>query len=139
MPRRTPRPMCPIANQRYGRALFRNGRTQRQLWGADSADGIWRFDREESPGTPWLAYHLPSVADETLPGPVDQFGTITACREAVERGWLDKILPERKAEWAAHMARLAAICRVADYDESGRCRVCRQPEATHNQEAPCSP
>jgi hypothetical protein len=128
--------MCPITGQRYGRTLYRGGKARRELWGADSADGIWRFEREESPGTPWLIWHLPSVADETLPVPVDQAGTITACREAVARGWLDKILPERKAEWAGHMARIAAICARADYDEAGKCRYCRQPAATHNPGGP---
>lgn len=129
--RRPPRQMCPVTNRRYGRTLYRAG-TRRELWGADSADGIWRFERAESSSTPWLVYHLPSVADETLPVPVEQAGSISACREHVARGWLDKILAERKAEWAAHMTRLAALCQRADYDEAGKCRICRRTAGTHN-------
>ena len=134
--RRPPRLMCPVTNKVYHQTILRSsGRTRRELWGADSADGTWRFEREESSSTPWLVYHLPSVADESLPVPVDQAGTISACREAAARGWLDKILPERKAEWAGHMARIAAICQRADYDEGGKCRTCRQPAATHTPAA----
>lgn len=137
MPAQRRRPMCPVTDKVYYRTIL-GGRTRRECWGAASAgpdgqaDGIWRFAREESSGTPWLVWHLPSVADETLPVPVDQMGSLPACREAVARGWLDAMLPERKAEWAAHMAKLARICTMADYDESGRCRYCRQPPGTHN-------
>jgi hypothetical protein len=125
--------MCPITNKRHHQTIIRStGKTRRELWGADSADGTWRFERIETAGTPWDIFHLPSVADETLPVAVDSMGNLPACREAVARGWLDKMLPERKAEHAAHMARLAAICKMADYDDTGRCRYCRQPETTHN-------
>jgi hypothetical protein len=37
----------------------RNLRTGRpELWQAYSADGIWAYLREESPGTPWIVPHI---------------------------------------------------------------------------------
>ena len=87
--------------KRYGRTVSpRNpgGPSRRECWGARTADGIWDFEREDSPGTPWLVYHVPSVADGTYTGPVDQCGSLTQCARLVASGWAEKRLAEAKAE-----------------------------------------
>ena len=75
---------------------FRTGRLE--CWGAETTDGTWQFDREESPGTPWLTYHKPSVADGTWTLPVMQCGTLRACRALVASGGADQELARRKEE-----------------------------------------
>jgi hypothetical protein len=69
-----------------------SGRTRREVWGAITADGLWMFDREDSPGTPWWIRHLPT--DRT----VMLCGSLRGCREAVGRGWADRALAQKQAE-----------------------------------------
>lgn len=57
---------------------FSGGRPQ--AWQAASRDGIWRYDRLEISGTPWLIVHLPTETE----GP--WYGTLTAAREATADG-----------------------------------------------------
>ena len=77
---------------------LRTGRLE--CWGAVTTDGEWSFQREESPGTPWLVRHLPSVADRSYELPVSMQGTLRACRLAVGRGWAASDLETRKCEEA---------------------------------------
>jgi hypothetical protein len=70
-----------------------SGRTRRETWGAFTADGVWEFEREESPGTPWWIHHLPSKTPY-----VTMCGSLRACREAVGRGWADRALAGKAAE-----------------------------------------
>jgi hypothetical protein len=48
---------------------LRSGRLTKhaEAWGARTNDGLWEFERSDQRGTPWLAFHLPSVADKTCP------------------------------------------------------------------------
>jgi hypothetical protein len=39
---------------------FRSGRVEN--WQAVSGDGVWRYDRLEIAGTPWMAVHLAMTA-----------------------------------------------------------------------------
>jgi len=32
----------------------------REIWGAESTDGIWTYERSEEPGTPWVVTHQPT-------------------------------------------------------------------------------
>lgn len=89
--------MCPVTRTDF----FTSTRTgKRECWGAVSGDGVWHMVREESPGTPWLLYHWPSVTDKTWELPVEQLGTLAACREHVARGRALISLARRKAEAA---------------------------------------
>ena len=69
--------------------------------------GLTRPEREDSPGTPWLAFHKPSVADGSYALPVMMLGTLRACRILAADGTLDQSLARRKADPDA--ARLAAL------------------------------
>jgi hypothetical protein len=57
---------------------FRSGRLE--AWQAASRDGIWRYDRLEISGTPWMVVHLPSGTEG------DWYGTLTAARAATADG-----------------------------------------------------
>ena len=102
--------LAEIVKTRMARRIIRggNGLTERaECWGAQTADGIWDFEREDSPGTPWLAYHKPSVADGSYALPVMMLGTLRACRILAADGTLDQSLARRTADPDA--ARLAAL------------------------------
>ncbi len=91
-----------IVKTEFAQALGRNMQPLgRQCWAARTADGVWDFQREDSPGTPWLIYHRPSVADGSCPVPVDMAASLKRCAEAVAKGWADKELARRKKELEA--------------------------------------
>jgi hypothetical protein len=73
-PRRILTPVTVTA--RY--ASFRTGRVE--TWQAVSSDGVWRYDRLEVAGTPWMAVHLPTETEG------DWYGTLTAARAATADG-----------------------------------------------------
>lgn len=103
-------PLAEIRKTRMAHRMVHGGRglTKRsECWGAETADGIWDFEREDSPGTPWLAYHKPSVADGSYSLPVMMLGTLRACRILAVDGTLDQQLAQRKAD--PDTARLAAL------------------------------
>jgi hypothetical protein len=82
--------LAPIVKTEFARRFTRSGVTQhRECWGARTADGVWSFDREDSPGTPWLVYHQPSVADGMLPTPVTMLSSLRSCRGYVACGAAD--------------------------------------------------
>lgn len=127
MPRRSAVPLVPIRKTRFAHRLIHGGAAvtrHRECWGAvtlnpDGSDGDWEFEREDSPGTPWLIYHKPSVADRSYTLPVDQYGSIRQCQMAVTFGWAAKALEQRKAEDRARAA------------ERGCDPECRWPAADH--------
>jgi hypothetical protein len=57
---------------------FRSGRME--AWQAVSRDGVWRYDRLEVSGTPWMVVHLPTSIEG------DWHGTLNAAREATADG-----------------------------------------------------
>jgi hypothetical protein len=57
---------------------FRGGRVED--WQAVSCDGIWRYDRLEIAGTPWMAVYLPTATEG------DWYGTLAAARAATADG-----------------------------------------------------
>lgn len=88
-----------IVKTEFAYAMRRDGRlTNRQCWAARTADEVWDFQREDSPGTPWLVYHRPSVDDGTCPVPVMTTTSLKRCAEAVARGWADSALTRTKEE-----------------------------------------
>jgi hypothetical protein len=67
-----PTPLDPTGNC-YAPRLFGNGRTpRRELWGARSADGVWLYHREDSPGTPWTVVHVPTSRAVHFESSLDQ-------------------------------------------------------------------
>jgi len=87
--------------------ITRSGLTRPECWGAETADGAWGFEREESSGTPWLVYHRPSVADGSYTMPVLHCGTLRECRALVAGGTAGQELTRRKSDPDA--IRLAAL------------------------------
>lgn len=99
--------LAPIVKTAFARRITRSGLTRsRECWAAETTDGAWKFDREDSPGTPWLVYSTAAVADGSYPLPVMFCGTLRACRVAVAEGWAADELAKRKAEHAERMAAL---------------------------------
>jgi len=82
---------------------FRTGRLE--IWAAESRDGIWSFKRDESPGTPWIAEHLPT-------GGTAWYGTLTAARAATAGGDARRdlgICPDCDARNGGHNAKCPAL------------------------------
>ena len=77
---RTPAPAVPLAEVVKTRVLPTRG-AGLQCWGARTTDGLWGFDREDMPGTPWSVTHLPTgtVVDRCV-------GTLDDCRAYVASG-----------------------------------------------------
>lgn len=98
MPAKT---LAPIVKLVFRPRFTRNGQTpHEECWAARTTDGVWDFEREDSPGTPWLVMHRPSVADQSLPVPVAQCGSLEQCQQFVGSGEAGRMLPVRKAEFA---------------------------------------
>jgi hypothetical protein len=81
---------------KYHRTLIGGlgGSTRRETWGAFTADGVWEFEREDSPSTPWLVRHVETGIVVTM------YGSLRACREAVGRGYAARRLAEIPTELA---------------------------------------
>jgi len=84
------RVLTPVNVTRRFRA-FRSGRLE--TWQAESRDGVWRYDRLELPGTPWMTVHLPTSTEG------DWYGTLDAAREATADGraleYVERLLAAR--------------------------------------------
>jgi hypothetical protein len=74
-------PKLTLQRPTFRRVNQPDGPTRMETWAAVSADGEWKFEREESPGTPWLLIHVPT--DRV----VGMYGSLPKAREAVARGW----------------------------------------------------
>ena len=104
---RTSVPLAGIRETSTRPRITRSGLTRPECWGAETIDGIWEFEREESSGTPWLMYHKPSVADGSYPLPARYCGTLRECRALVASGGAAQELAYRKAD--PDTARLVAL------------------------------
>ena len=104
----TTRPtLAPIVKTDFARRITYGGRgltERKECWGARTADGLWLFDREDSPGTPWLVYRAPGTEGGEYGGPVSMFGTLRGCRWYVASGNaqadLDRLLAHNRGEHA---------------------------------------
>jgi|SRR4249920_481337 len=93
---------------RYGRTVSpRNpaGPSRREAWEAETEGGEWIFAREDSPGTPWLVFHQPSVDDGSCTTPVAIAGSLTRCGALAASGGAAAELARAKTEAAARVAR----------------------------------
>ena len=91
-----------------------------ECWGAVTTDGEWGFERIEEPGTPWIVVHHPRTPEaETLPC---WFGTLTAVRQAVERGGIERWLPSVQLaahDRGEHVQGTPYGCRACDQERLG--------------------
>jgi hypothetical protein len=92
--------LSPVTKTRFADRITRAGRAKRECWAAETVDGVWDFDREDSPGTPWLVYHRLSVADGSYTLPLTFCGTLRACQAYAGGGLADQELTRVKAELA---------------------------------------
>jgi|HubBroStandDraft_6_1064221.scaffolds.fasta_scaffold66720_5 hypothetical protein len=85
---------------------FRSGRLE--AWQAVSRDGVWRYDRLEISGTPWMVVHLPTETEG------DWYGTLTAAREATANGsalaGIERRLAHGRGEHAAERDTFCGRC-----------------------------
>lgn len=62
-----------------------------EIWSARSTDGLWTYEREESPGTPWVVTHVPT-------GALDMFASLPKARRFTARpdaaAWFARIAEE---------------------------------------------
>jgi len=125
--------LAPVVKTRFAYRLTRGGAgvtKRRECWAAKTTDGVWDFEREDSPGTPWLVYHNPSVADQTYPLPVTLCGTLRQCRVLAASGALDEALARRiaEAEAAAIDRRCDPACLYPVLAHLKTCTINRLPE-----------
>ncbi|TAK89358.1 MAG: hypothetical protein EPO06_11895 [Burkholderiaceae bacterium] len=103
------------------------GPSRREVWAWESADGLWRVDRQEMTGTPWIVKYLPTGQESGLYGNLPDARADIASGEAYGRlRWeakqvaLDLAQPEPAR---AHAMRwLSVYLRDAGADEpDARC------------------
>jgi hypothetical protein len=87
-------PLAPIVKTDFHRRFIHGGRgltERKECWGARTTDGAWDFDREESPGTPWIVIHRATRIA------VNQQGNLRACRWYVAAGHAEADLKRLQA------------------------------------------
>lgn len=86
-PRRTLTPVIKHCATTIFRNNFADPANRGECWSATSTDGVWRYDREEEPGTPWYVKHLPTgrVVDRT-------WGRLGDARHATANGEAQRLL-----------------------------------------------
>lgn len=93
--RRTTRTVPALLSRRAGTGS-RGLTLRKECWGAETTEGVWEFEREDSPRTPWLVYHRPTNAL------VDVGGTLRWCRWYVAAGHaqanLERLLAHERGE-----------------------------------------
>ena len=86
--------LAPIVKTRMHKRFIRCGTAlteKAECWQAETTDGVWRFGREESAGTPWLIIHKASGEMVHLTG------NLRACREYVAAGHAQRDLDQLQA------------------------------------------
>lgn len=85
---------------------FNGGRPQ--AWQAASRDGVWRYDRLEISGTPWMAVHLPTGTEG------DWYGTLTSARGATANGsalaYVERVQAHERGEHEAERVPMCGRC-----------------------------
>ena len=86
--------LAPIVKTVMHKRFIRRGTAvteKAECWQAETTDGVWRFGREESSGTPWLIIHKASGEMVHLTG------NLRACRAYVATGAADEALERLQA------------------------------------------
>lgn len=85
-------PLAEIKQTRMLPRRTRSGQTGLECWAARTTDGIWKFERQETAGTPWAVIH---AATGTV---VDWYvGTLDDCRAYVASGAAEEDLERLQA------------------------------------------
>lgn len=96
--------LVPVVKTQFYPRITRSGLTRPECWEARTEDDLWQFEREDSPGTPWLVYSLPRIADDSYALPVAVLSSLRACRACVASGQaqadLDRLLAHERGEHA---------------------------------------
>jgi hypothetical protein len=77
---RTPKPRRTLTPVDVTRRFLSRRSGLMEDWQAVSDDGVWRFDRLEVAGSPWMAVYLPTETEG------DWYGSLDAAREATADG-----------------------------------------------------
>jgi hypothetical protein len=135
-------PLAPIRKGRMAHGITSDGTLtpHLQCWYAVTADGQWGIERAEMPGTPWLAFHLPSIADGSYKEPVLMEATLRTCRSVIASGLAARTLAMAKCShpddqagpradlgrglWSQH----CGGCGAVRYWHTDRCPSCRRGE-----------
>jgi hypothetical protein len=102
---RTAAPLAEVSKTRF--LPTRGGSVQ--CWSAVTTDGLWGFDREDMPGTPWSVTHLPTgtVVDRYV-------GTLDDCRAYVASGEaladLERLRAHERGEHESERDRACVKC-----------------------------
>ena len=86
--------LAPVVKTQMYKRFIRHGTAvteKAECWGAETTDGMWAFEREESAGTPWIIIHKASGKEVHLTG------TLRACRAYVAAGHAQKDLERQQA------------------------------------------
>jgi hypothetical protein len=129
VPAPTGRPMTPITGKRYASTFVApvsnpGGKSRRELWGARSKCGAWRYDRQDDGiGTLWTVTYVPT--GQTREG----YGNLNAARRDTAAKLLDELRGEAfVAALVAHRMDghrwLAVHMRTAGADEAEARCVC---------------
>jgi hypothetical protein len=81
--------LAPIVKTVMHKRFIRRGTAvteKAECWQAETTDGVWRFGREDSSGTPWLIIHKASGIM------VSMGGNLRSCRAYVAAGHAQKDL-----------------------------------------------
>ena len=79
---------------------FRSARSGRlEAWQAESRDGVWRYDRIEITGTPWMPVHLPTGIEGRYYGTKDAARAATADGSAL--AYVERIRAHERGEHKA--------------------------------------
>jgi hypothetical protein len=85
---------------------FRTGRLED--WQAVTRDGVWRLDRLEISGTPWMAVHLPTGTEG------DWYGSKDKARAAITDGsalaYVERVLAHDRGEHTAERVPSCGRC-----------------------------
>jgi hypothetical protein len=102
----TKAPLAPIVKTVMAKRITRDGLTKsRECWGAQTTDGVWDFEREDSPGTPWVVIHRETKEMVHL------CGTLRGCRWFVAAGHAQAELERRQAhKRGEHMQQRDSWC-----------------------------
>jgi hypothetical protein len=95
----TKTPLAPIVKTQFAQRITHGGTgltRHRECWGAETADGVWDFEREDSPGTPWLTYHKDTRKLVNLSGTLRQARIFVASGGAQRE--LDRLLAHDRGE-----------------------------------------
>lgn len=111
----TARTMTPVRTD-TGMTMDRAQQVRREVWSAVSLgangepDGLWIYEREDSPSTPWTVTYGPWRADGADPHGEYMifFGSLAAARRATFAGTVLPQLEEMRRERVAWRAELAA-------------------------------